>query len=311
MVKNVCIWLVCRIGYLLYTLILIVALLWIFFSKETANRLVVRYLNSTYPQLHWQVQSLALQLPEGLILGGLEGYETQDLQKSLMRVDSLTLRPNIAGTLKTGKLHATFNILLAKGAISGTLLLDGAKAGSSINGTVQGVQLAELSLVKRHLQRDFQGTVSATFGGALQPSVVENTDFEANIMVDNGRFELKHPVLEHTVLPFSHVTVIVRGRGTTLQLEQGSVESKLFNGQFAGAIKLTQDPAASLLDISGTLQPRPEFFKGVNNAAVLQIFRAQLKNKPLSFKVSGDLRNPGIHFEEFSKFFQALEKELK
>jgi type II secretion system protein N len=308
MLKKVCAWLIGRLGYILYTLVLVVVLLWTFFPKEGANRWIVRYLNSTYPQLNWQVQSIVLQLPEGLILGGLEGYEALDNKKKpLIRVDLLTLRPDILGTVKARKLQATFDILLAQGAIAGTVLLDGAKGGVTINGTVKGMQLAELSLVTRHLQRDLQGTVSATFGGALQPHGGNVTACDAKIEVDNGRFELKQPVLEHLVLPFSHVTVNLHGHGGTWQLEQGTVESNLFSGQFAGAINLAQDPAASLLNISGTLRPRPEFFKGVNNAAVLQIFRAQLKNKPLPFKVSGNLRNPGIHFEEFSSFFQALE----
>jgi hypothetical protein len=105
--------------------------------------------------------------------------------------------------------------------------------------------------------------------------------------------------------------VILHGRGEALQLEQGTVESELLSGQFNGEIKLEQDPTTSRLDIRGTLQPRANFFNNVNNAAALQNFRAQLKNNPLPFRVSGDLYNPGIHFGEFSLLFQSLEKELQ
>jgi hypothetical protein len=49
----------------------------------------------------------------------------------------------------------------------------------------------------------------------------------------------------------------------------------------------------------------------VDNASLLKVIRTQLKDKTVPFRVSGDLYNPGIHFEEFSLLFQSLEKELK
>ena len=134
---------------------------------------------------------------------------------------------------------------------------------------------------------------------------------EAKLSVDKGRVGLKQPVLGHTVIPFSRATMTLQGPGKAMQLKQGTVDSELLNGQFSGEIKLEQGPGANQLDIRGAVQPRSEFFKGVNNAVALQAFRAQLKNGALPFRISGDLYHPGIHFEEFSQLFQSLEKELK
>ena len=46
------------------------------------------------------------------------------------------------------------------------------------------------------------------------------------------------------------------------------------------------------------MQPKTKFFKGLDNTVALQAFRVQLKDNSLPFRISGDLSNPGIHYEE-------------
>jgi len=309
MLKRTCRWLGGRIGYLLYTLALLVLLLWLLFPKETCRRLLVQYINNAYPLLSWQVQSMTLRIPEGLILKGIEGYEPGDTKKPLVGVDSLTLRPDIAGTVQTKHLQAVYRMVLAKGVIAGIVQMDGWGKGLHIDGSVQGLQLAECAILARQLEREVQGTVSATFAGRLSSLPEGIPEMEAKLSVTQGRLGLKRPILNHAVLPFSLAEVTLHGRGETVQLEQGKVDSELFTGQFSGEIKTFLDPAASQLDIRGTMQPRPAFFKGVDNASLLKVIRTQLKEGTVPFRVSGDVYNPGIHFEEFSLLFQSLKKE--
>ncbi len=311
MLKKTCGWLGRCAGYLLYILALLALLLWLIFPKETCKRLLVQYLNSAFPQLSWQVQSITLQIPEGVTLMGIEGYEARDARKPQVRVDVLTLRPDIAGMVQTKRLQAAYRMVLAQGVIAGVVRKDSWGEGLRVEGSVQGLQLAECTILARQLEREVQGTVSATFSSRVQPLSVAIPEIEAKLRVDQGCLGLKRPIIDHTVLPFSRAEVIIRGRGETVQLEQGMVESELFSGQFSGEIKTSQGPVATQIDIRGTLQPRPEFFKGVDNASLLKVIRTQLKERAVPFRVSGDLHNSGIHFEEFSMLFQSLEKELR
>lgn len=307
--KKIYRWLGGYFGYLLYTLALLVVLLWLLFPEEALRSLLVQYLNATYPELNWRVQSITRKIPEGVMAGMIEGYEAQDNKKPLVRVDRLTLRPDLVGMMKTINLQAAYRMVLAQGVIAGEVQWGGRKKGLRIDGSIQGLQLAECGMLTRLLERELQGTVSAIFSGTVLLGKISEMDVQLNIT--GGRLGLKQPVFEHPSLPFSRAAMIVHGRGEALQLEQGTFESELLNGQFAGKIKLAQDPVASRLDIRGTLQPQADFFKGVNNATTLRVFRSQLKNRLLPFRISGDLYNPGIHFEEFSLLFQSLEKELK
>ncbi len=310
MLKRMCRWLGGPFGYLFYTLALLVLLLWLLFPKEACHRYVVQSINNSYPLLNWQVQSMTLQLTEGITLKGIEGYDARDTKKPLVRVDSVTLQPDIAGMMQTKHLQATYQMVLGKGVVAGVVQMTGWGKGVRVEGSVKGVQLVDCAILARQLEREVQGTVSATFEIRI-PSLSEGIpEMEAKLSVAQGRLGLKRPILDHTVLPFSRAEFILRGLGTALQLDQGLVESELFTGEFSGDMTVSRDPVASQLDIRGTLQPRPAFFKGVDNASLLQVIRTQLKEKTVPFRVSGDLYNPGIHFEEFSLLFQSLKKEL-
>ncbi len=306
MLKRMCRWLGGPFGYLFYTLALLVLLLWLLFPKEACHRYVVQSINNAYPLLNWQVQSMTLQITEGITLKGIEGYDARDTKKPLVRVDSVILQPDIAGMMQTKHLQAAYQMGLGKGVVAGVVQMTGWGKGVRIEGSVKGVQLADCAILARQLEREVQGTVSATFEIRI-PSLSEGIpEMETKLSVAQGRLGLKRPILDHTVLPFSRAEVILRGRGKALQLEQGLVDSELFTGKFSGNMTIFRDLVASQLDIRGTLQPQPAFFKGVDNASLLKVIRTQIKEKTVPFRVSGDLYNPGIHFEEFSLLFQSL-----
>ena len=95
-----------------------------------------------------------------------------------------------------------------------------------------------------------------------------------------------------------------------MALTDGTVESNLFSGTFAGDLRLRPDPGASLVTLTGSLSPRSEFFSAAGgDSAGLQAIRTRLRDRPLPFRVTGALRDPGVHFEEFSLLFDALSKE--
>ena len=185
---------------------------------------------------------------------------------------------------------------------SGNLILVGMMGSGK---TTMGRMLA------RHLERELQGTVSAVFDGRVQPRSGAISELEAKLGVEQGRLGLKQPILAHTVLFFSHAEVIMRSRGEAIQLEQGLVDAELFSGQFVGEIMGLRDTGTDQLNIRGTMQPRPAFFKGLENSSLLKVIRTQLTERPVPFRISGDLQNPGIHFEEFSMLFQSLQRELQ
>ena len=304
-------WLLGRVGELLYTLVVLVACLWLLFPGKTARDLLVRSLNAALPQLQWRVGTIGFGLPGELRLDGIEGREAGG-EAALLRIDRLQVRPDLAALVRERRLRATFLLEVAGGTVRGRLGPAPQGAEVQVEGTVQGVRLADLALLERRLQRGLQGTAAAEFTAAIRRSPLALSALSATARVDNGRVGLKQPVLGHTFVPFARAAASLRLRDGRLELTEGSVDSNLFAGTFSGDLRPRPDLAASPITLSGSLQPRSEFFSaaGVSPGALAEV-RSRLRDRPLPFRVSGNLGNPGIHFEEFSMLFDTLSKESR
>jgi len=311
MLKKAFGWLSGSIGYLLYVGGVVVLLLWLLFPKETVRRFLEDALTRLYPALGWQVGTVAVEMPGVLTLRAIEGFEKGEGKKSAVRIDVLTLQPRIFESLRAVQLQAGYRMAIGKGNVAGLIRMSGGQKGMQVEGTVRDIQLAEVPLLNRQLGRALHGSLSGSFTATVVPALAGKAVLEGRVKVENGRVGLKRPILSHTELPFSQGTVILHGRDETLRLEQGMVESDLFDGSFSGTITMRRDPVSSQLDLIGVMQPKNKFFKGLDNTVAVQAFRMQLKDQALPFRITGDLSNPGIHYEEFAMLFQTLEKELK
>jgi type II secretion system protein N len=311
MLKKVCGWLGGGLGYLLYVTGVLVLLVWLLFPKEAMRRFVEESLGRACPELRWQAATVALEMPAGLMLRMIEGYGTREDKKPLVRVDVVTLQPQVVKSLRAGRVQVGYRMAIGKGSVVGWVRRQDGGEGLQAEGTVLDLKLADIPLLSRQLGRALQGTVSGTFSADVARTREAHFVLEARIQVENGRLGLKRPILSHRELSFSQGSVILRGHGETLQLEQGVVESELFDGRFSGTITMHGDPILSQIDVKGTMQPKNKFFKGLDNTVALQAFRMRLKEAPLPFRITGDLLNPGIHYEELAMLVQTLEKELK
>ena len=305
-------WIASGLGYLLFTLAALGLCLWLLFPKDGVHRLLVRSLNAALPEAQWRMGSVAFAFPLAVRLDRIEGYARGDDKKPLLLIDQLTVAPDMGEALRAQRLKAAYSLALAKGTVVGTLSMQDRKSGLRVDGTLQGVHLPELGALTRPLQREVQGVLAGSFDGVIQSSPMTVQELNAKVWVENGRLELKQPVLGNTALPFAQVSAVLALKGQQLQLTEGMVDSKLFAGAFTGEVRLRKDFPASTLAVKGNLQPRPELFKGVaGKAAALQAVRMQFKDRPLPFRLSGDLRAPAIHFEEFAVLLKTLEKESK
>lgn len=297
------------IGYLAYTLGALALLLWLLFPEEALRRSLVGHLNGAWPELQWRLRSVTLEMPAVLRLEALEGYGAAD--RPMIRLDSLVVQPDWAGSLQSRRLRIKYQIVVGQGSIAGLVQSIAGPTEWSWEGTVQQLRLADWPLLSWRLGREVEGVVSATFAGAGVPMKQEKAQLKAEVKVENGRLGLKRPILSHSVIPFSLVSLNLRGDGNRVEIEQGEVASELMRGQFTGHAEWGQEATSAQIVVHGAVHPEPRFFKGLDNTVAVQAVRAQLKDKPLPFRLSGDPVNPSIHFEEFSMQFQALEKELR
>lgn len=310
MLKKVCIWLGGRIGYLLYTLIVLAVFLWLLFPAASLHRLIVRALNNISPDVTWQMDSADLRMPGHLVLETIAGYDADEAQQPLVQIDALWLKPDMGASLRTGKTQADYHLRLAGGTVTGTLILEDGGA-VQLAGTLGNVQLGEIEALVRSLQRAMEGALSGSFSARVRTQGLMNIEeMRGTLRLETGRMALNRPILKHQWLPFDRIEMELMTREDTIRIEGGKVDSEFFSGQFAGETKVRRPLEESQLDIRGTLQPRPGFFSKVDNAVLLEAIRNRLRDRELPFLLSGEAGDPSIHFHEFSMLFEALEQEL-
>ena len=311
MITRALTWLLAKCGYVVYTLAALVLVLWLLFPKEKVQRLVVQGLNATMPNLVWQVQALDLGISTGVQLRSIEGFEPGNTTKPLVRIDALRFSPKVGESLKQRELLGQYEAQAAKGTIEGTLQYMPGNKMLAVTGKMQGLQLTEIELFSRLLQRNIQGAVAGTFEATTVRAENPQVDINAQLKAENGRVDLKQPVLGNTFIPYQQATVTIQIKDGKALIKDGTVASKLLAGTFAGEIRLRQELVASTISLKGSINPRPEFFKGMGNDTVIQNIRQQLKGKALTFQMSGTLQTPSIYFDEYAMLFETLSKERK
>ena len=149
-----------------------------------------------------------MDFPAGLTLRAIECFEKREEKKTLLRINTLTMRVNFAESLRAGRPQVGYRMVAGKGSVAGLARMNDGQEGLDIEGTVQDVKLTDFPQLSRQLGRTLQGSVSGTFSGTVLPAQGEVSELEARLKVENGRLGLKRPILSHKELPFSQGTVI-------------------------------------------------------------------------------------------------------
>ncbi|MGD9947576.1 MAG: type II secretion system protein GspN [Desulfobulbus sp.] len=299
------------LGYLLYTLVAAAISLWLLFPAKSVQRFVGRALAGISPGIEWRVGSVKLQLPLMLRVGDVEGYTARNTKTPSLHINRLDIWPDWNTSVREQSLWFGYHLRIGAGVIHGRLQLQTREQKFAFYGTARTLQLESIPLLASRLGRNLQGTVSASYEGKGCPGSQNFCTWKVQCTLENGRLALVRPMLRHTALPFSQVSMLLRGVGRELTIAEGKIASPLGNGWFNGTLLLADDPLQSRLQLRGGLHPQPPFFEGIENTVALQSVRLELQEKPLPFSLSGTLLHPGVHFESLAMQMYALEKEMR
>lgn len=291
------------LGYFLYTVAVLVIMLWVLFPVDFLHQWIPEYLGAHFPYARVALSKVEIGFPGKLVLTGLEVSSSAE-QKELLEVEALELQPDFATLLNLQPVVgyvATFRQGRAAGTVSSGSSLD----AFNVAGKIEHVQLDVVSGIQEILGREIQGNFNAQFKGKVQSDFTALGDMDVEVSIDNGKIGLKKKILGHGTLPFSQVRFTVTGNGEKLFIEGGQVESELFSADFTGNIEPRLPYAQSRLSFAGIMVPRTEFFSHVTDREILSVIRNQLQDDGAAFKISGDVAHPGITFGELSSLFQA------
>ncbi|GAB4344661.1 MAG: hypothetical protein Kow0089_21330 [Desulfobulbaceae bacterium] len=290
-------WLLSVLFYGIYTLGVLVFLLWFLFPVESVKAWLESRLDERGTTLAWEIGELRLAWPLSLVAEDVRAMDRED-DYPLLLLDEVKLRPDAVSLAKLpDSWPLSYRVKTMGGVVRGGAALARQDGGFLCSGEITGVRVADMTGLWRQLGRSGSGTLSGTFRlrGRLPSPVVEG--FEADFVVQDGSMELLQPVFGLESLEFNRMrSEIVLAEGV-VRVEKGKVDSTLFGVDFSGTITLADTIPGSGLDISGTFEPRPELLGSIREGAVQELIKGQLKEGRLAFRLTDTVGAPGLVFE--------------
>ncbi|CAK8721065.1 MAG: type II secretion system protein N [Candidatus Electronema aureum] len=281
-------------GYLIYTVAVLLLMLWLQFPAAAVKAKAEAELNQLTPGLEWQIGTIGLTLPADIRFGQIK-VSGKGEKEPLVRAESLTLRPDF---FNWRSWSALYRLQLLGGSVSGRLGLSKDRSGLEYSGELQGIRFDSPDFKKllEGYDRTVSGTLSGNFTGRSAGQQGLFAELQGSFKVGKGAISLQAPVLGMDQIAFETISSTIKRRAGAVQIEGGKLESRLLAAEFSGDLRLTEPVASSSIRLKVSLNPRPELMASVGSPMLINLLKGQLKNDKLPFTVTGTLNAPGIVF---------------
>ena len=281
-------------GYFLYTLVVLICLLWFLFPEDSVKGWLEQQLASRYPEYHWTIDTLGFGFPGSLVLEKIELRPAQGTIV-LLKVERLAVTPDVMKILQKKK-AVQYTLDLLQGSIQGRAVFSSDWQRFESEGTFTGLHLEDLEMLQQSMQRAVNGILSGTYSSKGDWNMLNAAELQGNLSLADGSMQFKAPVLGLDTLAYTTIETDFSFEQGQWLFEQGKLQSAGMSAVFNGHLEPGLSLAASQLQFSGSLVPRSELFADAKNKQMAQVVRTHLKDGGLPFTVNGTVGEPGILF---------------
>ena len=287
------------LGYLLFALILTVALLYYRFPSDDLRDYLQSMADRANPPLALSVESVEPSFPIGLKL-----VETKVALKDLpdrviLRADSLLVRPQLWSLLR-GKPVYGFHSLAYKGDLSGSVYFEKDGTTGFVDTTIdlKNIRVAEYAYLSQLIGRHVEGTLAGTVSYRGQRNPLMGGSGQANLRLSQGRVELLQPFITLESIDFNEMELDVVLEKQQINLSRLELKGQQLHGTLSGTITLKQKLEKSRLNLKGTIEPFAGLFKGTAGTGdTVQFFKQRLKGGAFPLMIQGTVEEPQIKFQ--------------
>ncbi|MDW7773124.1 MAG: type II secretion system protein GspN [Desulfobulbaceae bacterium] len=299
-------WLLVSLAYLVYTLGVVVVLLWILFPADGVLVWLQGKLQNAYPGLAWNINRVEKEFPLGITFADVGVYEKNDQENPLILFNEMRISPAVEGMLKLKKqVPVAYRLKTPEGTIEGELSLPGKGLPAQCSGEIRNIELGMFEEIWKKINRTASGSMSGTFqySGFWQDPL--HGELQASVEVRDGEIGLQQGIFGLEQIDFHLMSASVNLKDRIFSLDSGMMESRLFTANYEGSLQFADNLYTSALNIQGLMEPRSELLGGMNNTAA-SLIRSQLQNNKLSFVINGTLFEPGIIFRGASGIIDGI-----
>jgi len=298
--KSIARWILSVVGYGIYTLAVLVLLLWFLFPAESFRAWLTAELDKQSESVGWEIGAMHIAWPFSIAAEDVKAV-AKESGESLFLVNEFKVMPDVTAIARIGsELPLSYRARTLGGVISGDVLLARKGNGLICSGQMKKVQIGGMEGLWKLLGRNASGDLSGSFSYEGKRPLTLDAVIRGDLVLNNGSMGLQQPVFGMDKLEFNKLTVSLDVKDRTVNLEKGKVDANLFAADFSGTVTLADNFLGSGLDIKGNFEPRPELLGGLNNAAVVELVRGELRDDKLAFTITDTLLEPGLNFQGVS-----------
>ena len=291
-------WLFSSLGYALYTVAVVLVLLWVLFPVDSFRVWLQARMNTAGPARQWEIGAMRKAWPLSVVAADIRLREGGGAPQPLVRIDEVRIRPDFGGLIAgSGNIPVHYQVSALQGSVRGNMSFMPAGNRIQCRGDLENLEVEGLGEIWRIMNREAAGSLSGRFSFEGPWDNLPQGSGQAELVITDGSIALIQPFFGLSRLEFSRMTTALKFGEGVVAVEEGTVESKMLAGEYGGTVTLADSLPTSEVKIDGFIEPRPELLGSIKDGATLALIRNQLRENRLSFAISGTILEPGITFQ--------------
>lgn len=281
------------LGYALYVVLVTAMLLYYLFPAQAVEEFLDNSVSRINPEFAFKAEKIRPWIPAGLRITAGKIYLSNTPDPAVFKTDSFFIGPQILKLVK-GEYSFDLDGKAYKGDINGTLHFTGAEKdvfASEI--TFRNFALAEYNFLTEKFKHRLSGNLSGEIAYSNKSAGTAGGSGRLDLRLRDGRLQFSVPLFNISSLDLQSIKLeaeLNRRQITIIKAELAGPEA---NGSMTGSIQLQKDISLSQLNLKGTLEPLPEFYK--NHPEIRELLKAmkkRVKRGQYFFTLTGTLGDP-------------------
>lgn len=278
--------------YTLYVVLVGLVLLYLLFPAQEVEDLVDNSVSRVNPELGFKAVKISPWLPPGLRINGGRIFLGNAAGPTVFAVDTIYIRPQFLKLL-SGKYNVKLTGKAYKGDIKGSLRL-GDEDGNTFESEwfFEALDISAFDLLAKELQHKLTGMFSGNVVFA-RDSAGEAGNGRADLKLTDGKLLFENPVFGIDSVDLQNIVLELELQNHKVTIIKGELKGPELNAALAGSIQLQPDVKKSQLNLKGTLEPLPEFYrKHPEIRELLKSMKKRVKRGQYFFAITGTLSQP-------------------
>jgi len=279
-------------GYALYTVLVGLMLLYFLFPVQAVEDFVDNSVSRINPELGFKAEKIRPWLPPGLRINDGRIFLRNAAGQVIFAIDSMYIRPQIMKLL-SGSYNLGFSGTAYKGDIKGSIRL-GDESGNNIESELffEALDISAFDHPATILQHKIKGMFS---GNVIftKDSASEAGNGRADLKLTDGQLLFENPIFGIDSIELQNIELEMELQNQKVTILKGELTGSELNAALAGSIQLQPEMKNSQLNLKGTLEPLPEFYrKHPEIRELLKSMKKRVKRGQYFFAITGTLGQP-------------------